>query len=382
MADLTVRMRRHRRGVVLILILGMLALMALVGLTFAMLGGQARVNARNFAERLKLPDAALLMDFALDQLINDTGNPMSALRGHSLKRDMYGNDAVSNGFLAELPDHTPLVLLAARPDPSPAFAGFTQFLTNIPVGGQPGLIGLDCSRWILTIAASAGLDAQHNPRAAAGPAVAQTLEVLRDDNTGSDPFSQGLWHLLTLSNPDTATAIASRSSRLVQPAMGSPFLLDGRSLRAFNGPGMTAWAGYANFRWNGTLLPAPSGPSRTSDLGNPDAVGMDEDYDACDLENWFLAIQSADGPAILPSFHRPGILTANDWTSPDVASRAKILRPRPVDHPSSPFLPLLPDPVTGRLTYDVDNDGDGLTDAVWLDLGFPVRRDRNGRYFK
>ena len=35
---------------------------------------------------------------------------------------------------------------------------------------------------------------------------------------------------------------------------------------------------------------------------------MDEDYDACDLENWFLAIQSADGQVIIPSFHRPGII--------------------------------------------------------------------------
>src|SRR5262249_44199449 len=153
---------------------------------------------------------------------------------------------------------------------------------------------------------------------------------------------RGMWHLLTLSNPDTATAIASKGSRLAQPGPGSPFLLDGRSLRAFNGPGMTAWAGYANFRWNGTLLPFPTDRAQSPDLGDPDAVGMDEDYDACDLENWFLAIQSADGQVIIPSFHRPGILTADDWTSPAVASRAKILRPRLADHPFSPFVPLLP----------------------------------------
>ncbi len=46
---------------------------------------------------------------------------------------------------------------------------------------------------------------------------------------------------------------------------------------------------------------------------------MDEDYDACDLENWFLAIQSADGQVIIPSFHRPGIIRydpkngVSDW---------------------------------------------------------------------
>ena len=35
---------------------------------------------------------------------------------------------------------------------------------------------------------------------------------------------------------------------------------------------------------------------------------MDEDYDACDLENWFLALQSADGQVVIPSFHRPGVI--------------------------------------------------------------------------
>ena len=37
------------------------------------------------------------MDYALAQLINDTNNPLSALRGHSLLRDMYGNDSVFRG---------------------------------------------------------------------------------------------------------------------------------------------------------------------------------------------------------------------------------------------------------------------------------------------
>src|SRR5262249_9415363 len=252
---------------------------------------------------LELPDADVLMDFALNQLVNDTSNPMSAIRGHSLKRGMYGNDAVNNGFLAGLPDGTPLLLMAARPDPNPAFTGFTQYLTNMPVGGPPGRFGLDFTRWILKIAAYAGFNADGSPRGLVAPPVAQTFEVLRDDNTGSDPFARGMWHLLTLSDPDTTTAIASRSSRLAQPGLRSPFLLDGRSLRAFNGPGMTAWAGYGNFRWNGTLLPFPTGQAQFADLGDPDSVGMDEDYDACDLENWFLAIQSADGQVIIPSFH-------------------------------------------------------------------------------
>src|SRR5262249_52396449 len=159
---------------------------------------------------------------------------------------------------------------------------------------------------------------------------------------------------------------------------------------AFNGPGMGPMAVYANFRVNGGLL---GGSSEVPAAGDPDRVGMDEDYDACDLENWFLAIQSADGQVLVPSFHRPGILRAdpddpgfphnaasptarNDWrnTSPD--SAARFLRPRSVDgHDPQTFPDLIPDLQTGKLPLDVDNDGDGEPDSVWLDLGYPPRLD-------
>ncbi len=123
---------------------------------------------------------------------------------------------------------------------------------------------------------------------------------------------------------------------------------------------------------------------------------MDEDYDACDLENWFLAIQSADGQVIIPSFHRPGIVTANDWsrtmstTGGDAGlqllttrAMSRILRPRQVDgHSSIAFPDLTPDGNSGRIVYDVDNDGDGTTDSVWLDLGYPPKRSPEGQLFK
>ena len=126
----------------------------------------------------------------------------------------------------------------------------------------------------------------------------------------------------------------------------------------------------------------------------PNTVGMDEDYDACDLENWFLAIQSADGQVIIPSFHRPGIIRydpkngVNDWARTNPAgnwadSAARILRPVAADgHDPATFPDLVPDPATGKITFDVDNDADGITDSVWLDLGYPARPDAGGRLSK
>ncbi len=202
--------------------------------------------------------------------------------------------------------------------------------------------------------------------------------------------------MTTLDNPTAAAqyGLAAWRNFLVPPQAGAAqFILDGRRLRAFNGPGMGAGAIYGNFRYNGGLL---SGNATFTQPGDPDAVGMDEDYDACDLENWFLAIQSADGQVMIPSFHRPGIIRYDPKNGVrrlgpherDLALflgrlAARILRPVAADgHDASTFPDLVPDPTTGKITYDVDNDGDGVTDSVWLDLGYPARRDSSGQLYK
>ena len=151
---------------------------------------------------------------------------------------------------------------------------------------------------------------------------------------------------------------------------------------------------------DGTNPPSPANPPvpptvlGPQSFGDPSAIGMDEDYDACDLENWFLALQSADGSVMIPSFHRPGILTAADWTNAytgtgsaadagAIMSMAKILRPRSVDNYQASFpADPTPDPVSGQITYDVDNDGDGITDSVWLDLGYQTIQGPSGQKFK
>jgi hypothetical protein len=438
----------QRRGVVLVLILAMLGLLALIGVTFATLGGQAKVNANNYAQSKTFPQAEVVFDFGLDQIINDTNNPASAIRGHSLKRDMYGNDSTAWGYSQEIGcvltavpfvgapslNFAPLQFqgVSAYAGPNTALAGLPQYRINVPIGaaGNGATYGLNFRRWILRLAATS-------------VAVAQTFEVLEDDDTGALPISTDAisgykMHLLTLSStlaglnvPATTTPNAPAidvtttlknvatgttvplvvpppvSGTLVNQSSG-PFTLDGRFLRAFNGPGLSNFpypsaanpnpviptaAAYGNFLFNGIGNPNALGPGS---LGNPNYVGMDEDYDAADLENWFMALQSADGSVFIPSFHRPGILgyevnkttgaiVYDDWTNTGATtalSRSKILRRRQIDmgqgYPADPR----PDKKTGHIAYDVDNDGDGTTDAVWLDLGYPVQTDSSGKTFK
>ena len=159
---------------------------------------------------------------------------------------------------------------------------------------------------------------------------------------------------------------------------------------------MTSNAVYANFRYNGPIQNPQNPPTS---IGNPDLAGMDEDYDAVDLENWFLAMQSADGKVIIPSFHRPAAIrydpngvagtAINDWTTPATStaptwadSASRILRPRQADGNDLNTFPDLVPNASGQITYDVDNDGDGITDSVWVDLGYPARRDAQGQLYK
>ncbi len=456
------RSRARRRGVVLILILGMLSLMALIGVTFATFAGQSLVNSRNFAAGVNWPGSEQLMDYALSQLINDTNNPLSAIRGHSLLRDMYGNDSVmgrrfdapgatgsassTGGLITSLPGIGALTLsnpslISSTPTTKPYnLTGLIQYTTNIPNAfANPSYFGLDFTRWIVRIPGTGGGSAP------IGGTVTATYEVVDDDYSAAggthlfvlapiDPFDSFGQATRVYNNPQTPNIQAVNgppTSGFVAPVLPPlnnattvPFVLDGRYMRAFNGPGMSVFnfvgfdptgtlfdgannpqnsAAYGNFLYNGGLLhipflanwnpqnlPTVPGPA----FGDPNLVGMDEDYDACDLENWFLALQSADGSVMIPSFHRPGILTAADWTNhltlpaahqaaATLMSKAKILRPRAIDNyqPTFPPDPSVPDK-NGRLTYDIDNDGDGVTDSVWLDLGYPSLRDPRGLTFK
>ena len=432
--------KAQRRGVVLILVLGMLGLLALIGVTFAIFAGQARIGARNFMLGGSTVNSAELMDFALGQLINDTSNPQSALRGHSLMRDMYGNDATFNGYLVNAAAFQGALVATPSSSPPPgqtaaALAGTYQCITTIPVGGFPTF---NFARWIVSFPSTTATVVSGGTFL-----VGQSFEVIYDDPSGQGASNQfrvfylsplpanstllgarGPYAPAQLQQQPGTTPVTIQSTLIGEPfasaASGIPpvptgvaFTLDGRYLHAFNGPGMGANGAWGNFKYNGQLL-GQSVFGNSGITGSPDLVGMDEDYDACDLDNWFLAIQSADGQVIIPSFHRPAIIRADptqlgvpgtpasDWRNTlanaltglgtwnfgganinAYDSMARILRPRNVDgHDASTFPDLIPDPSTGKITYDVDNDGDGITDAVWLDLGYPSQRNADGVLYK
>ena len=89
------RMPRARRGVILLVVISLLMLFAVAGIAFVIYSEAQATTGRIWreGESVRRPDMdpELLLSAFLGQLIYDTDNPHSALRGHSLARSLYGN---------------------------------------------------------------------------------------------------------------------------------------------------------------------------------------------------------------------------------------------------------------------------------------------------
>ena len=82
---------RSRRGVLLLVVLSMLVLFMLIGTAFLMSSGQEQKSAKSFARADRVGNPATKrLERALLQVLRDTDNQYSAVRYHSLLRDMYG----------------------------------------------------------------------------------------------------------------------------------------------------------------------------------------------------------------------------------------------------------------------------------------------------
>ena len=120
-----------RRGVLLLVVLSILILFLLIGTTFILTAGQHKDRAKILekANRTTFQPEDVL-ERALMQLVRDTNNRHSALRYHSLLRDVYGGD----GFTAQV-----LADLSSDPDLLPRYAGVTSADDpNIPLGVTAG----------------------------------------------------------------------------------------------------------------------------------------------------------------------------------------------------------------------------------------------------
>jgi len=123
-------------------------------------------------------------------------------------------------------------------------------------------------------------------------------------------------------------------------------------------------------------------------------LSANEDYDAPDYQNMFLAGLSYDSNnnrvfVSEPSFHRPTLLkylfNKGVFNNAPDLKRLFCLRPQRLFHPnfdgSNPDYRDIPDD-SNPTPWDVDNDGDGVPDSIWVDVGLPVRQLPDGRRYK
>ena len=173
----------------LVLVLAMLGLLALVGVTFATYAGTSRMSNRQFMLSLFQPQADELIDFGLAQLITDTNDVRSAIRGHSLARDMFGNDATNNSLLAASPTTGQFTIVSVtQPNPLGNPTGFL-LSTNI-ASNDSNFFGYNFLRWAIQVKYNVA------PTAPATGTISQTFEILADSgylpgsNTAEDVSGQ------------------------------------------------------------------------------------------------------------------------------------------------------------------------------------------------
>ncbi len=450
------RHSRTRRGVLLLVVLGLLAMFGLVAVAFVVVTGHARRGAKT-VERLEQyadPPDEQLHQIAL-QVLRGSRNPASVLQPHSLLEDIYGNryvegvinDAmeICRGQIIEFPANV------ANPQQcvgcvltmldGPAAAASTRIVGCRYVDGIPRfqIVAFDGVQTADVLAFVQNNPCRYviNGTAFSGPGLGY------NQNTGEMDLTDEKGRLLAL--------------------LPRPFLLREYQL------------------W----LNGPDGLPNTADDLDP-VILANEDYDAVDYQNMLLGAQIATptGIATIPSLHRAALV--NFWieklvnlsepeTNPDGTTtdygldmdlwgqmnpgqkrnalsapygadniadskderwpfdlgvaeaivnlkRKIILRPLPEDHPNfdggnpnfrlpsggndvgqvpgfhpiwdgtfgPPGSPNDMLPVSGPrrgdgicdYRWDVDNDNDGVTDSIWVDVGLPVRSTSDGRLYK
>jgi hypothetical protein len=381
-----------------------------VGITFAVISKVESQGAREFKRSFQAPSIGgvgsvtlnprELFNFAAVQLVFDTTRTNSAVRGHSLLRDMYGSPRALPLFDSDQNDADATVGGDGTPD-------------SLADGADPeadAVVRVDNDGDGFFVYAP---DTTHFPYRSAfnGPGLMQP----RREQNDYTPITVIQIRDYLKFQKDSTVAVSGTAKFFGFDVSAPEFPLNFTEFDQYIG--MPAGSSRDVFD--------PSG-SREPEKYNAGAqlMPLDEDYDAPDFNNLYLALERADGQIVVPSFVRPqltrqielaGEFASDDYATQttggggmasalrsaawrDIDGRKVILRPRELEVNASV---VFNDPTRGNRwrdlldldgsgvvgdspeELDVDTDGDGLKDAIWVDLGHPPRQDPvSGRWFK
>jgi hypothetical protein len=408
------RSRQAHRGVILLIVASLLTLLLLIGVTFVLLASRSLDRAKIEARRDEVGDQPEKeFDLVLGQLLYDTA-ARSSLNGHSLLEDLYGRDLLAGTLTSAGTSQwggqaISFTASTAPPGHSPVFDYYTgRVLTFIdgPLAGQ--------STRILQFDPTIPQFVVEAQTSAAAPQFGNRFLVNGAPFNGTGAGYDAKLRLIN------AEYVATVNMGNDVPGLVS-------LLPHFNGYDIDGGGGYFGYLGVGFYDPIHDG-------------GLDESWDAVDMQNMYLAMvppntaelrNAGSAAPLIPSFHRPELanywrnnlpseLTAsspnlNPFTNPSHANflRTFLFRPMPWDHrnfsggninldyaairqqvtTADPSLiePAISEQVTAILLnnlsnlngiWDVDNDGDGVPDSVWVDPGLPVVTAADGKRYK
>ncbi len=427
----------RRRGVLMLLVLGLLAMFGMVAIAFVIITGQFRQIAethRRIDEYRQAPEEDL-HEVALAVLRGDE-NDTSAIGPHSLLEDLYGQAPISGQveiFVPPSGNATDPEVLATKPNyVNPQLFEITVKLVE-PGGGQVPpyrlvgraitFLGGTCAGITTRIV---GFRQATLPNGtplvwpSGDPLAGQPVWRLQLQGDGILPAGADAKPGRAGVNDDSAGAVDDLPE-LAWPIggdtddlrYGDPFVVNGTP---FSGTGFGCDP--PTGRLDATVpLPAPPPNDRGELALLPNhpanripAGGANEDYDAPDYQNMALALMLPDGRVPIPSYLRPELCRywfrrlqgrsvnpadPNDFWNNMPADLVRWIcpRPSPLDHPqftgSNPLAGTNPrlfnpvwDGVSPGFSWDVDNDGDGVPDSIWVDVGLAARSTPDGRMYR
>ena len=357
----------NRRGVLLLVVLALLAMFAMVAVAFVVLTGVEKQAALRLSTADRVLDPA---DKTLNQAYNIVvrGTPVnpntlaatsSAIIWQSLLEKIYGFETIGTPT-------APATMTGVSAVCSGQLIEFTLPTTN------PDTV---------TFAGAAIDPFQH---------VGCVVTMLSGPAAGLSSRIVGI-------NPISGNVQMVAFDGGVQPANGNQYIVNGFPYSGM-GFGFSSSGGSLS-----SLALLPNAPP--SSWGGTKGIipgGVNGDYTAADYTDPLiaLAISNTNGgiSVPIPSLHRSDLIAFTGGTSSVATLRQVMFRPNWIDHPnftgsnptgtftlgSANFNPTW-DGISGnpnQYSWDVNNDGSGIPDSVWVDLGMPVRYTSDGQAYK
>jgi hypothetical protein len=317
------RQHRQRRGILILVVLSLLFMFVMIAVTFVLIANRQNSTASKAAAADLIGDTPYQeVQAALNVLVRGDNSALSPFANTNLLVDMYG-DPPAGGAGAGPNQYSKKVTGAyAANAGGNGYATVTLASSNNEYDGR-----------VITIIAGSTTGTQSS---------LVSSRIFASDGTRV--------FLLPFRDPAGKPVVDGNYD----------FLINGRE---FAGTGKTT-----------SLILNPVSSMASSTGSDPSAQGGEnESYDAPDFNNPHLAYIELDPTTyevrrVKPSFHDPSLIQQQGGETASNSFRAL----RSISGYPGP----------SSYQWDVDNDGDGMPDSIWIDPGFPIQMSRDGRLYK